>query len=101
PVRLGVWLSNTRARRDKLTVDQLAALANLGMVWAGPAPAAETAAPGPPAAPPTLSAAPARRAVCEHHEECDEDLFEGANCSCWSIKRFGPPSEREGYGDDF
>ncbi|MFF7339694.1 helicase associated domain-containing protein [Streptomyces sp. NPDC008163] len=34
PVRLGVWLSNTRARRDKLTVDQLAALANLGMAWA-------------------------------------------------------------------
>ncbi|MFI7396442.1 DEAD/DEAH box helicase [Streptomyces tendae] len=34
PVRLGVWLSNTRARRDKLTADQLAALGALGMQWA-------------------------------------------------------------------
>ncbi|MFE7579486.1 Helicase associated domain protein [Streptomyces sp. NPDC057521] len=100
PVRLGVWLSNTRSRRDKLTTQQLAALAALGMEWAGPAPAAETAAPEPPAQP-TPPAAPAKRAVHEHHEECEEELFEGANCSCWSIKRFGPPSERPGYGDDF
>ncbi|MEV5255914.1 helicase associated domain-containing protein, partial [Streptomyces werraensis] len=34
PVRLGVWMSNTRARRDKLTQDQLAALRKLGMKWA-------------------------------------------------------------------
>ncbi|OWA01564.1 helicase [Streptomyces sp. CS227] len=34
PVRLGVWLSNTRARRDRLDAEQLAALANLGMAWA-------------------------------------------------------------------
>ncbi|MGA4960510.1 helicase associated domain-containing protein, partial [Streptomyces lavendulocolor] len=34
PVKLGVWLSNTRARRDKLTAEQLAALAKLGMNWA-------------------------------------------------------------------
>jgi superfamily II DNA or RNA helicase len=34
PVRLGVWLSNTRARRDKLTAEQLASLAKLGMDWA-------------------------------------------------------------------
>ncbi|MYW09275.1 helicase [Streptomyces sp. SID2563] len=101
PLRLGVWLSNTKSRRDRLTAQQLAALAALGMEWAGPAPAAGAAAPGPPAAPPTPSAAPARRAVREHHEECEEELFEGANCSCWSIKRFGPPSERPGYGDDF
>lgn len=33
-VRLGVWVSNTRARRYKLTTDQLAALAELGMNWA-------------------------------------------------------------------
>lgn len=23
------------------------------------------------------------------------------NCTCWSIERFGLPSERESYGDDF
>lgn len=33
-VRLGVWVSNTRARRDKLDTDQLAALRELGMHWA-------------------------------------------------------------------
>ncbi|WP_217253148.1 DEAD/DEAH box helicase [Streptomyces sp. AC602_WCS936] len=34
PVRLGVWLSNTRARRDKLTAEQLDALRKLGVAWA-------------------------------------------------------------------
>ncbi|QKW47191.1 DEAD/DEAH box helicase [Streptomyces microflavus] len=34
PVRLGVWISNTKSRRDGLNADQLAALANLGMDWA-------------------------------------------------------------------
>ncbi|GAA1203083.1 DEAD/DEAH box helicase [Streptomyces hebeiensis] len=43
PVKLGVWLSNTKSRRDKLAAEQLAALAALGMDWAGPAPAAEAA----------------------------------------------------------
>ncbi|MFD0154584.1 Helicase associated domain protein [Streptomyces sp. NPDC055721] len=33
-VKLGVWVSNTKARRDKLTTDQLAALAKLGVDWA-------------------------------------------------------------------
>ncbi|MEU8655034.1 Helicase associated domain protein [Streptomyces sp. NPDC048737] len=33
-VRLGVWISNTRARRDKLSAEQLAALAKLGINWA-------------------------------------------------------------------
>ncbi|MFE9454553.1 Helicase associated domain protein [Streptomyces sp. NPDC006739] len=33
-VRLGVWISNTRARRDKLTYDQRAALRELGVEWA-------------------------------------------------------------------
>ncbi|MCG8970208.1 DEAD/DEAH box helicase [Streptomyces sp. CL12-4] len=33
-VRLGVWVSNTRARRDKLTTEQLDALRELGMEWA-------------------------------------------------------------------
>ncbi|WP_329008135.1 DEAD/DEAH box helicase [Streptomyces sp. NBC_01601] len=43
PVKLGVWLSNTKSRRDKLAAGQLAALAALGMDWAGPAPAADAA----------------------------------------------------------
>ncbi|MGC0211586.1 helicase associated domain-containing protein, partial [Streptomyces levis] len=33
-VRLGVWVSNTRARRDKLTPEQLHALRELGVGWA-------------------------------------------------------------------
>jgi hypothetical protein len=33
-VRLGVWISNTRARRDKLTAEQVQALRELGMEWA-------------------------------------------------------------------
>ncbi|MGC5040113.1 Helicase associated domain protein [Streptomyces sp. DT190] len=35
PVRLGVWISNTKSRRDRLTVEQLDALRHLGMEWAG------------------------------------------------------------------
>ncbi|MEU9039378.1 Helicase associated domain protein [Streptomyces sp. NPDC048352] len=34
-VKLGVWVSNTKSRRDKLTTDQLDALAQLGVDWAG------------------------------------------------------------------
>ncbi|MFJ8563004.1 Helicase associated domain protein [Streptomyces microflavus] len=37
PVKLGVWISNTKSRRDRLNADQLAALAKLGMAWARPA----------------------------------------------------------------
>lgn len=51
-IKLGVWLSNTRTRRDRLGADQLAALANLGVAWTG----APTAA-GPGAARPTPAAA--------------------------------------------
>lgn len=32
-VKLGVWVSNTKSRRDRLDVDQLAALAKLGIDW--------------------------------------------------------------------
>ncbi|MEV5085547.1 helicase associated domain-containing protein, partial [Streptomyces sp. NPDC056159] len=32
-VKLGVWISNTRARRDKLTPNQRAALTQLGVEW--------------------------------------------------------------------
>ncbi|WKX23622.1 DEAD/DEAH box helicase [Streptomyces sp. HUAS CX7] len=41
PVRLGVWISNTKSRRDRLDADQLDALRHLGMQWAGPAPASQ------------------------------------------------------------
>ncbi|MDK9499294.1 Helicase associated domain protein [Streptomyces katrae] len=33
-VKLGVWVSNTKSRRDKLTTDQHSALAKLGVDWA-------------------------------------------------------------------
>ncbi|MGW3512380.1 Helicase associated domain protein [Streptomyces sp. NPDC000994] len=33
-VKLGVWVSNTKARRDKLAPEQRAALAELGIEWA-------------------------------------------------------------------
>ncbi|MER5811401.1 Helicase associated domain protein [Streptomyces sp. NPDC002033] len=33
-VKLGVWVSNTKTRRDKLTTDQHAALKELGVDWA-------------------------------------------------------------------
>ena len=33
-VKLGVFLSNSKSRRDKLAADKLAALANLGLDWA-------------------------------------------------------------------
>ncbi|MEV6742206.1 Helicase associated domain protein [Streptomyces sp. NPDC051104] len=33
-VKLGVWISNTKSRRDKLTQEQLNALRELGMQWA-------------------------------------------------------------------
>lgn len=104
PVKLGVWLSNTKSRRDKLTTEQRAALAALGMEWAGPAPAAEAGAPEPPAPQPPQppqAASPAKRAVREHHEECDGELYEGGTCTCDLIQRLGPPSDRDGYGDDF
>ncbi|MEW2267070.1 Helicase associated domain protein [Streptomyces sp. NPDC047853] len=35
-VKLGVWISNTKSRRNRLDADQLAALAELGMDWAVP-----------------------------------------------------------------
>ncbi|MGW6467393.1 Helicase associated domain protein [Streptomyces rubiginosohelvolus] len=73
PVKLGVWVSNTKSRKDRLDTDQLTTLAKLGMDWAGP-PSAIEAAPARPAlqpAPPTAS--PQRT----HHDECDEASYEG------------------------
>ncbi|MFG3142531.1 Helicase associated domain protein [Streptomyces sp. NPDC048211] len=34
PVKLGVWVSNTRARRDKLSAERRTALTELGVRWA-------------------------------------------------------------------
>ncbi|WP_328380498.1 Helicase associated domain protein (plasmid) [Streptomyces sp. NBC_00440] len=34
PVKLGVWVSNTKSRRDKLTQEQLVALRELDIAWA-------------------------------------------------------------------
>ncbi|MFD4756421.1 Helicase associated domain protein [Streptomyces sp. NPDC058426] len=64
PVKLGVWLSNTKSRHDKLTTEQRAALAALGMEWAGVVPAAE-AAPESPAPQSAPSAAPTKQPVRE------------------------------------
>lgn len=33
-VKLGIWISNTKTRRDKLTAEQLDALRELGISWA-------------------------------------------------------------------
>ncbi|MBP2579526.1 hypothetical protein J3A78_000004 [Streptomyces sp. PvR006] len=33
-VKLGVWITDTRTRRDKLAADQLATLAKPGVNWA-------------------------------------------------------------------
>ncbi|GGU48538.1 hypothetical protein GCM10010289_81350 [Streptomyces violascens] len=33
-VKLGVWITNTKSRRDKLTPEQRAQLAELGLEWA-------------------------------------------------------------------
>ncbi|MEU9206311.1 Helicase associated domain protein [Streptomyces sp. NPDC048332] len=37
--KLGIWYSNTKSRRDKLTVEQLDALRELGVDWLGAVPA--------------------------------------------------------------
>ncbi|MDX3523668.1 DEAD/DEAH box helicase [Streptomyces scabiei] len=92
PVKLGVWVSNTKSRRDKLTAEQLAALAALGMDWAGAVLAVE-AAPTQPAP----SAAPTERQPWDHHEECDKTHYEDGTCTCDLIERYGPNSERDDY----
>ncbi|MFF7954083.1 DEAD/DEAH box helicase [Streptomyces griseorubiginosus] len=91
-VKLGVWLSNTKSRRDKLTAEQLATLAALGMDWAGAVLAVEAAP-----AQPAPSAAPTERQPWDHHEECDKTRYEGGTCTCDLIERFGPNSERDDY----
>lgn len=49
-IKLGVWISNTKSRRDRLDANQLAALAKLGMAWAQPV-ASPQAAPDSPGSP--------------------------------------------------
>lgn len=93
PVKLGVWISNTKSRRDRLDTDQLAALAKLGMDWAGPSPAIE-AAPARPALKPAPPTGPPQR---NHHDECDKVFYEGGTCTCDLIEEYGPPSERDDY----
>ncbi|MER7692680.1 Helicase associated domain protein [Streptomyces sp. NPDC097610] len=88
-VKLGVWNSNVKSRRDKLSADQLAALAALGVDWAGAARVALDA----PAQPAAVRAAPQR----SHHDECDKSLYEGGTCTCDLIEQYGPPSERDDY----
>lgn len=41
-VKLGVFLSNSKSRRGKLTADKLAALAALGLEWAARVPSSTT-----------------------------------------------------------
>ncbi|MFB8406558.1 Helicase associated domain protein [Streptomyces sp. NPDC055912] len=84
-VKLGVWNSNVKSRRDKLSAAQLAALAALGVDWAGAVRVAQAA----PAQP-----APAQRG---HHDECDKTLYAGGTCTCDLIEQYGPPSERDDY----
>ncbi|MGA5473836.1 Helicase associated domain protein [Streptomyces arboris] len=89
PVKLGVWVSNTKSRKDRLDTDQLTALAKLGMDWAGPPPAIE-AAPAQPARP----TGPPQRT---HHDECDKASYGGGTYTCDLIKEYGLPSERDDY----
>lgn len=88
-VKLGVWNSNVKSRRDKLSANQLAALAALGVDWAGAVQVAQDAA-----AQPAVQAAPQHR---NHHDEGDNTLYEGGNCTCDLIEQYGPPSERDDY----
>ncbi|MFI0936954.1 Helicase associated domain protein [Streptomyces sp. NPDC021019] len=93
PVKLGVWISNTKSRKDRLDTDQLAALAKLGMDWAGPPPAIEAA----PARPALQPAPPAGPPPPHHHDECDKASYEGGACTCDLIEEYGLPSERDNY----
>ncbi|MFB8016900.1 helicase associated domain-containing protein, partial [Streptomyces rochei] len=92
-VKLGVWISNTKSRKDRLDTDQLATLAKLGMDWAGPTPAIEAA----PARPAPQPAPPTGLAQRDHHDECDKASYAGGTCTCDLIEEYGPPSERDDY----
>nr|BFD88616.1 hypothetical protein StreXyl84_80170 [Streptomyces sp. Xyl84] len=74
PVKLGVWISNTKSRRDRLDADQLAALATLGMDWAKaavptPSGAADQTDPARPAAVNSRPAPAKPLLERDHHDE--------------------------------
>ncbi|MFF9780381.1 Helicase associated domain protein [Streptomyces sp. NPDC013978] len=97
-VKLGVWVSNTRARRDKLTADQRSALAELGVDWAGAASAPTAqAVPAQPTKGGSVRPSPPKPPVRHHHAECDKPLYGGGTCTCDLIEQYGPPSERDDY----
>ncbi|MGW2563888.1 Helicase associated domain protein [Streptomyces sp. NPDC001514] len=97
-VKLGVWVSNTRARRDKLTADQRSALADLGVDWAGAASAPTAqAVPAQPTKGGSVRPAPPKPPVRHHHDECDKPLYGGGTYTCDLIEQYGPPSERDDY----
>lgn len=107
-VRLGVWVSNTKSRRDKLTQEQQAALAELGVDWAGAVPAPDPSGGRAPEDDGLVQPAPARPTAQTarpgpakplpqryHHDECNKMLYEGGTCTCDLIEELGPPSERD------
>jgi hypothetical protein len=97
-VKLGAWVSNTRARRDKLTADQRSALAELGVDWAGAASAPTAqAVPAQPTKGGSVRLSPPKPPVRHHHAECDKPLYGGGTCTCDLIEQYGPPSERDDY----
>ncbi|MFF8391838.1 helicase associated domain-containing protein, partial [Cellulosimicrobium funkei] len=93
-VKLGVWVSNTKSRRDKLASEQQAALAALGVPWAKAAPV-----PSQPDNPdatvdlpvqPALSDAPAQ----EHHDRGDTAAEEERQTqAAWGTERVERMSE--------
>lgn len=96
-IKLGVWISNLRSRRDRLTADQLASLAALGVDWAGAVPAVPAAAAKAVPVRPAAGTRPVpskRLPQREHHDECDTALYDGGACTCDLIEQLGPPSER-------
>jgi hypothetical protein len=73
--------------------DQLAALAALGIAWAGAVPAATgpLAQELPAGAVAATQPVPAKRLPQrEHHDECDTVLYEGGTCTCSFIEQLGP-----------
>ncbi|MCP3819805.1 Helicase associated domain protein [Streptomyces sp. A3M-1-3] len=68
-VKLGVWVSNTKSRRDKLTQEQLAALAELGVAWAGAVLAPKPSDGPAPEDDGLIQPAPPDAQVQEHHQD--------------------------------
>ncbi|MFD8915978.1 Helicase associated domain protein [Streptomyces sp. NPDC059575] len=72
-VKLGVWVSNTKSRWDKLTVDQQAAIAALGLPWAKAAPVSSQSGVPTPTDDSPVQPGPPNRQVQERHNQ-DEKL---------------------------